>query len=342
MHAASHYGARGVVGPVDPLARYPLIATSDIDEAEVRGASLLSRYRLGVRRKPSFDATVNGCSLGGVDLYFVRFGATEVDVASEALDDRFGIVIPLFGKMTVRYKSSEFDVVTGSSAAIISPGDEFRMTWSDSFSSLTLRVPQTSLLALARSVLPGVEADYLTFDPLVNRPAALRSICGAAEVLCESIARVGSAERVPPLLAARVREQFATALLTMQPNNLTYQLYQPSERITQRAVREAVDLVEAEAANIWTVAELARRVGVTTRALQIGFQRELNTTPATYMHDTRMARAHAEILAAQPGEGVTVGDVALRWGFQHAGRFAVYYRRRFGESPSEVLRRSLR
>jgi transcriptional regulator GlxA family with amidase domain len=66
----------------------------------------------------------------------------------------------------------------------------------------------------------------------------------------------------------------------------------------------------------------------------------MGVSPASYMHNVRLERAHEELLMVQPGDGVTVGDVALRWGFQHAGRFAVYYRQRFGESPSETLRSS--
>lgn len=41
-------------------------------------------------------------------------------------------------------------------------------------------------------------------------------------------------------------------------------------------------------------------------------------------------------MAAGPGDGVTVLDVAARCGFGHAGRFAAAYRERFGESPSRT------
>jgi transcriptional regulator GlxA family with amidase domain len=34
-----------------------------------------------------------------------------------------------------------------------------------------------------------------------------------------------------------------------------------------------------------------------------------------------------------------VGDVAARWGFISGGRFAQHYATRFGELPSETLRR---
>jgi AraC-like DNA-binding protein len=45
-------------------------------------------------------------------------------------------------------------------------------------------------------------------------------------------------------------------------------------------------------------------------------------------------------MKAQPGENVTV--LAMGFGFTHMGRFAVEYRQRFGESPSETLRRQRR
>jgi AraC-like DNA-binding protein len=42
---------------------------------------------------------------------------------------------------------------------------------------------------------------------------------------------------------------------------------------------------------------------------------------------------------ADPGDGTTVTEVALRFGFAHTGRFAAAYRRRYGQAPSATLRR---
>jgi AraC-like DNA-binding protein len=338
MRPESRDGTRPRVDAAEPLANYPLIATSDIGEAEARGARLLSVYRLGVRRELSFDARINGCSLGSADLYYTSFGPTEVDVASAALPDRFGLIVPLAGTMNLRYRAHEIDAVAGSSAVILSPDADFRMRWSEGFSSLVLRIEKSNFLAFARAVLPNEEIRDLSFEPLIDRPASVHSIKGALQVLYECIARAGSADQVPPLLASRAREQLVMALLTMQPNDLAGRLYQPREGITNRAVREAVDVIESETASVGTVTELARRVGVTPRSLQLGFQREKGISPATYLHSVRLARAREELLTSRPGVGVTVAEVAMRWGFPHAGRFAVYYRRRFGESPSETLR----
>ena len=61
------------------------------------------------------------------------------------------------------------------------------------------------------------------------------------------------------------------------------------------------------------------------------------TSPMRYLRSARYERVRAALRRAEPEESVT--DVASQWGFTHLGRFSVEYRRRFGESPSETLRR---
>jgi AraC-like DNA-binding protein len=50
-----------------------------------------------------------------------------------------------------------------------------------------------------------------------------------------------------------------------------------------------------------------------------------------YLRDARFARGREALLGA---EDQSITQVAMRWGFYHLGRFAVDYRKRFGETPS--------
>ena len=81
-----------------------------------------------------------------------------------------------------------------------------------------------------------------------------------------------------------------------------------------------------------------RRAGVSVRSLQAQFRHDLGQTPTAYVRNRRLERARADLADAAPGSGVTVTDVAARWGFTHFGRFAATYRARFGETPSHTLR----
>jgi REP element-mobilizing transposase RayT len=50
-----------------------------------------------------------------------------------------------------------------------------------------------------------------------------------------------------------------------------------------------------------------------------------------------LERVREELTDAEAGEGATVTAIAERWGFNHLGSFAVLYRKRWGESPSQTL-----
>jgi AraC family ethanolamine operon transcriptional activator len=89
------------------------------------------------------------------------------------------------------------------------------------------------------------------------------------------------------------------------------------------------------------VAELAVAASVSRRVLELAFKEALGVTPVTYLRWRRMHGVHRELVAAAP-DSARVKDIAAQWGFSEPGRFAVAYRRLFGESPSETLTSSRR
>lgn len=113
-----------------------------------------------------------------------------------------------------------------------------------------------------------------------------------------------------------------------------------AERVdaTSTAVRRATAHIESYPDFDLSVGDVAAAARVSVRSLQLGFRRHLDTTPMAYLRRVRLDRAHADLLAADPGDGATVTSIAARWGFAHAGRFATAYRRSYGRSPSETLR----
>jgi AraC-like DNA-binding protein/tetratricopeptide (TPR) repeat protein len=111
----------------------------------------------------------------------------------------------------------------------------------------------------------------------------------------------------------------------------------PGTTLLPRSVRGALDAMRANMEHDWSVADLAAAAAVSTRTLQRQFQVFLGKTPGIALREIRFERARRELLQGQPGAKVT--DVALRCGFAHCGRFSVEYRHRYGETPSQTLRR---
>ena len=105
--------------------------------------------------------------------------------------------------------------------------------------------------------------------------------------------------------------------------------------------RDIVDRFEAAArANLMRnlgIAELCRIAAVERRTLVRAFRAVHGETPSRYLHTLRLNLARQALLAADAG-CKTVTEIVTRFGFRELGRFAVRYRRTFGESPSETLR----
>ena len=57
-----------------------------------------------------------------------------------------------------------------------------------------------------------------------------------------------------------------------------------------------------------------------------------------FLTEQRLHRAHEKLLKARLADSVT--NIALDCGFNHLGRFSQLYRKRFGERPSETLRKN--
>ena len=83
--------------------------------------------------------------------------------------------------------------------------------------------------------------------------------------------------------------------------------------------------------------DLARAAGVSVRTVYRASARHLGGPPLARLRDSRLRQVRRRLLEAAPDETVT--SVATEWGFFHLGRFSCLYRRLFGESPSQTLRR---
>ncbi|MEU3983238.1 helix-turn-helix transcriptional regulator [Streptomyces sp. NPDC026672] len=142
-----------------------------------------------------------------------------------------------------------------------------------------------------------------------------------------------------PLIAAAGDQLLAASVLAAFPNTArTDPTAQDRDDAHPTTLRRAVAHIDDHADQPLTVAEIAAAAHVTVRALQYAFRRHLDTTPLAYLRRARLAHAHRDLQAADPAGGTTVGDVAVRWGFAHAGRFAALYRDAYGTSPSATLR----
>lgn len=84
-----------------------------------------------------------------------------------------------------------------------------------------------------------------------------------------------------------------------------------------------------------TLADLARAAALSERQLNTFCHERLGMPPVAWLRGMRLD-AVREVLQADPRADIAA--TAMLHGFDHLGRFAGYYRRRFGELPSETAK----
>jgi AraC family transcriptional regulator, ethanolamine operon transcriptional activator len=104
-----------------------------------------------------------------------------------------------------------------------------------------------------------------------------------------------------------------------------------------QAARRAEAFLRQHCKRRVSIAELCLETGVPKRTLMLGFRDVFGMPPLTYHRRMRLAAARRDLVNSWPDE-TSVTKIALRWGFEHFGRFSVDYRCMFGESPITTLR----
>ncbi|MEN8708237.1 MAG: AraC family transcriptional regulator [Nocardioides marinisabuli] len=106
-------------------------------------------------------------------------------------------------------------------------------------------------------------------------------------------------------------------------------------RAQPRAIKLLIQQVHDDPARPWTAADMAEVAGTSVRRLQEGFRASVGCTPTQYLVDVRLQRAHADLIDLP---NLSVSDIAARWGFSSASRFAAAFRRRYGVAPATARR----
>ncbi len=115
----------------------------------------------------------------------------------------------------------------------------------------------------------------------------------------------------------------------------------PNHATRMSLLRSFERLVEGEAYRNLRIAEVAARLGVSQRTLELWFKELLGLSPVQYLIRLRLNAIHHALMRSSD-DAATVEAIARRHGVNHLGRFSAYYRAQFGCHPHATLRRRCR
>lgn len=315
-----------------PAVARAAFATADPEEALPVLASIYPEIDLSPSPRGTFRFDLDTITAGSVST--IRYRLSSPNSASTA--DGAGtlsIAHLIEGSMHLTDGRTEVDMTK----PFLAPARSFGAAWDDvQIGGVGLDLHEVERFARQQA---GSDAFVLAFTGVnpINEPLN-RFWSSTVSTMNRGLLRDQEAMD-SPLVRAAMFEQLALALLAVFPNTLMdLRDRRDTAQAVPAAIRRATAYIDEHLDSDITVADIAAAARLSSRGLTEAFRRNLGVTPTAYLRAGRLAAAHRDLLAADPGLGVTVTGVAHRWGFNNPGRFAAAYRSQFHTTPAATLR----
>lgn len=319
-----------------PLASFPIASTSDVEVAEFVLSRELANLRIKrVQDRRSFRLEMNGVHLGRTMIGYNRFG-TDTVVDPGLVDDAVVLAIGVGPASVFEIDGEPVDCT--KRAVVVSPSKRVLIHRPAASELFLLRAGVDALEERFREVSGQGPREPLVFDPSVDLEIGVGARAHRLlRTLFENIEEDGTLLE-SPLLRAGFDDLLLSAILEL-PNNYSNDLTGGRQRpVASWLVRRAEEYLDAHVTEAITISDVVAEYGCSRRALFNAFRKYRGYSPMQFLTESRLRAARGALQSPSPSDNVT--SIAYACGFSHLGRFSAAYLRRFGESPSETLRKS--
>jgi AraC-like DNA-binding protein len=279
-----------------------------------------------------FRANIEVHKLQRVGLFTIE--ADSFSAQKVPQQDFYGFTIPLNVPFTV--SESDYEQTFGrASAYMLSPGRPFNFQCKKKCHAMACHFFVEPLEIYKESLLQETSASQKTLESRVSLMTAAGS--GLFRSVVRAWTALGMQESFVSELALHEMEDdlLASFLLLTEDSQATgKQAALPANY----ALKHAEDYIYANLETAITRDELANIAGVSIRSLSRAFEKKYGTGPMAFVRQRRLDACFSRLRGSEPGVS-TVTDVAMSYGFNHVGEFAIAYKKAFGESPSKSLQK---
>ena len=202
------------------------------------------------------------------------------------------------------------------------------------FSAMTFSIPEAVLaLRLDQDGLPGPGKIPGTVFP------ASKALLNQLRLALRMASRLADKGIADQFMMDEVQEQVVTILIRIIRIHVSGPGPGHEYQASQNKLGKALEFIREHDQEPLLVADLCNYMQVSERGLQVLFKSKLGMTPKAYLTGYRMNGVHKTLWRCDPSNS-SVSDVMNDWGYWHMGNFAAYYRKMFGELPSETLNTS--
>jgi AraC-like DNA-binding protein len=325
----------GNVPPAGLLHRYPAMRTDSVEQVrEFFCHPYAASQPRALEGTTVFFAQANRVQLSRLGLDFLNFiSGVEADLPPTNYY-REDFCLKGHGEKSMPGASI---AVSRDESAVIAPNVGIHARLESGFQCLILRVDPSALARKLESVLGCHVNRAIEFATRTTfRNPTAQSLRRSVLFLTHELD--SSDSELPGLAMGEFEDYLLLLFLSANPNNYSDILQRPQAASGPRHVRMIEDYLEANWNKTVTIEEIAEITGVSVRSVFHAFRNSRGYSPMAFMKDLRLKKARE--MLERPEADASVASVADQCRFISHGHFSRAYERRFGEYPSDTLRRS--
>jgi AraC-like DNA-binding protein len=315
------------------LSGNPTFQTTDPDKAGRHLSPYLCHHTVSTRHDKQLSFKHWHSEVGSVGLHLLRYGV-DLTISGTPEDDCYIVLLLLTGWGELK-QNGVHSIVCPENVCVINPDQNMSLYLTSDQSNLTLRVPRRLIEDFI-----GRETGTLLTAPVHFGPSPGQNGSSLRNFMSFIIGELGrnSPSLTPRLVSHQIEQTLAGLMLSELPHDQQILLLENSAPASPVYIRVAEEFMEAHVRESITLQDIALAAGISIRTLQKGFRQHRNTSPMTALRNRRLLLAREELLRANPYSR-NVTSVATNCGFTHLSRFASLFKARFGECPSDTLKR---
>ncbi len=315
-----------------PLDSFPVIRSRNIDEIRQAFIRSYDARRLNLPRQArSVEFRLNHWQSENVALLYLTGAAFELEFPTT----NFFRQAFVRGGAEIKFDGIERQV-TNEKSCVLPPEASVSAAYAPGFEHFGLRIRADSLLSKLAALIGTTPLRNLQFDQTTRADdAAIGNLRRMMTFFADELDAT-----TPALAIAELEQALIVSFICNNRHNYSTLLDDSTRPIASWQVRRAAEYIEAHWNQPITIEELARATSASARSIFHQFKKDRGLSPMAFVKQVRLR--HARDMLERKDQNPSVTATAFACGFANLGHFAQDYFKRFGERPSDTVKRSKR
>lgn len=268
---------------------------------------------------------------------YIEYG-TDVTIDIDASElNSYSVSLPISGQQELR-KQNGLLMSDSDNGLIVSPYDQQELSIAGDCRKIQVAIKCAAMRQVLEELLQRPAQQPIVFETQVSTsqgaPAAWWRLVKYLLLEMEQARHLFGHVSI----ARDIEKALIKGLILSQPNNYSGELVGLSQTRCPEYLLKAKQLIHEHAGDEVDLDGIGRAVGVSRFKLYDDFKKYFGITPTLYLKRFRLEAVRQALLEGGHNENITA--VAMRWGFNHLGRFSSDYKKLFLEVPSRTVERS--